>query len=227
MKNARYMVTSVCHRGCEYCISKNVKVLQDNDIVRIANLFNHVSKTYDNLELTGGEPTLDPKLTLKLLLANEYFPTVSVRTAEPKHLSMLECKIVDSINVSAHNLGDYLEKHVTEFFEFRGATKLYLAINDQQFWAGLPKHLVELGWNGLSIWQDVWSSKPKVNLNLEAPEGFSIRHLDSEECLDQFIILPNLDIMSGQEYKIKFLGNSSAKKYTNYPMPMPRLIAGM
>ena len=226
--NARYMVTSECHRGCEYCISKNVEVAQDNDITRIANLMRYVSKTHDSLELTGGEPTLDSKLTLKLLIAKEYFRIVSVRTAQPTHLSSLECKVFDHINVSAHNLNDFVNKRPEDILQFNnGYTKVHMSINNHQYYADLPKHLAEHGWNGLSIWEDVWNPKPKVYFNIEAPEGFSVRHLGTEECLDQLIILPNLDVITGQEYDRRFLGDSNAKKYTNYPIPMPRLVAGM
>ena len=225
--NARYMVTSACHRGCSYCITKNVDIEQDNDIVRIANLFNYVSKTHDSLELTGGEPTLDPKLTLKILLAKEYFPVVSVRTAEPTHLSVLECKILDHINVSGHDLNYFLNKHPEEVLNFRGETKVYLSINLNQYDDTLPKHLADYGWDGLSIWEDVWNPKPKVHFNIEAPKGFSIRHLGTEECLDKLIILPDLDVISGKEFETRFLGDSNVEKYTNYPMPMSRLVAGM
>ena len=226
--NARYMVTSECHRGCEYCISKNVKVAPDNDITRIANLMRYVSKTHDSLELTGGEPTLDPKLTLKLLIAKEYFRTVSVRTAQPMHLSPLECKVFDHINVSAHNLDDFIDKRPVDVLQFRdGHTKMHMSINDHQYYAGLPKRLARHGWDGLSIWEDVWNPKPKSDLAPHtAPEGFSVRHLSSDECLDQIIILPDLDIITGQEYDLRFLQQPEIK-HTNYPVPMPRLVAGM
>lgn len=224
--NARYMVTSECHRGCEYCISKNVKVAQDNDIVRIANLMQYVSKTYDSLELTGGEPTLDPKLTLKILLAKKYFPIVSVRTAEPKHLSALECKILDHINISGHDLDYYIDQYPRDILSFRGQAKVYLSINLNQYYDDLPKLLALHGWDGLSIWEDVWNPKPKAYFNIEVPKGFSVRHLGTNESLDQLIILPDLDIITGKEYEIRFLGEIN-EQYTNYPIPMPRLIAGM
>ena len=224
--NARYMVTSVCHRGCSYCISKNVNIKQDNDIVRIANVFNYVSKTYDSLEITGGEPTLDPKLTLKIILAKQYFPVISVRTAEPLHLDKMQCQLFDHINVSAHDLGYYLNKYPEDILQLRTNQKMHLSINVNQYSAELIQRLWNHGWDGLSIWEDVWNPKPKSDLQVDVPEGFSVRHLSSDECLDQLIILPDLDIITGREYEKRFLGETN-EQYTNYPMSMPRLVASI
>ena len=223
---ARYMITSKCNMNCSYCVAKNVKILSDNNIVKIANVMQYISKTHNRLEITGGEPTLDPKLSLKILIAKEYFSEVGMRSATPNNITSMQIDNLDVVNISGHNLRLY--EHTSPEQHLVKPITTYLSIGKHQYYPELPARLAELGWNGLTIWEDVWNPKPKSDLvdPYDIPESFSVRHLSSDECLDQLIILPDLDVITGREYEQRFLGEAN-EQYTNYPMPMPRLVAGM
>jgi hypothetical protein len=168
---------------------------------------NYVAKMEDFLELTGGEPTLDPQLTLKMLIAKSYFEEVGMRTAYPKHVTPLQWQTLDTINVSAHNLDTYLEQPASDFIE--PSVRAYLSIGLHQYSPDLPAEMYRLGWDGLSIWEDVWQNDG-LKTDIEKPEvpNFSIRHLSAAECLDQLIILPDLDLVTGRQFEERFLTHS-------------------
>ena len=59
MKTLRLLVTKECNKGCSYCCNKQY----DLDNLPIADTF----KSYDEIIITGGEPTLFPSQLLHLI----------------------------------------------------------------------------------------------------------------------------------------------------------------
>lgn len=68
MKTARLIVTLDCNRKCHYCCNTPEMLASATKINDLS-----VLKDYDEICITGGEPMLNPKRTLNILIELDYY----------------------------------------------------------------------------------------------------------------------------------------------------------
>jgi len=65
MKRARLMVTLDCERDCEYCVNKDQDIMALAKPVTLSGL--SLFADYGEIMITGGEPALVPRTTLRVI----------------------------------------------------------------------------------------------------------------------------------------------------------------
>ena len=207
----KHMLTTKCNRKCSYCITRNVSAKQELDINKVETLYlNMYAAGHKDIMLTGGEPTLAEKFFALSLLAMDVFDNVHITTQNEKifvfdGLGGLHSTIAffDSVVVSLHDKPLY-ESVMSAIHPHRDYTndipKFYAAMLDEQYYSypEIVTHLIENGWDGLTINEEQregekWSDCEWMAL---LPPDFSFRVNRRGHCMDETIILPNLEVIT-------------------------------
>jgi len=190
-KMLKHMLTTRCSRRCKYCITRNIKSDDCNHLGAIRHLYDRlVDEGHREIMLTGGEPSSATDFAFKVDLAYRCFDKVHMTTQNrlmidgtyPAH-----DKVFDSIVYSLHD--DLTDEQVGLH-----TTKVYGAILDTKWYPRLPHELKARGFAGLTINEEQREGKP-FKARLPKLRKFSIRINRVGHCMNETIILPNLQII--------------------------------
>lgn len=181
----KYMLTNKCNRKCEYCITRNIHCEEELDLEKVQKILWKLRiEGQEDIMITGGEPSLSKQFETKLLIAGLIFFRVYITTQNKK---LLKEKIdwIDAITFSLHG---------EEPIKVEVDTPVYASILDSQYYRELPRKLKELGYSGLTI-NEEQRGKETFNEEIEQIENFSIRINRRGKCMNETIILPNLQVI--------------------------------
>jgi len=184
----KHILTTRCPRQCSYCITKNVKIKEYYSLFKVSEAYSYAIEREGSksIMLTGGEPTIYKYFDEVLRIASLMFKEVYLTTANPEILNMPMPEI-SAITFSMH------DEEATRQKTFSGNT-IYAAVMDKLYTPTLPFRLKQQGFAGLTINED---QRGEFNFSGRIPkiEDFSIRVNRRGKCMDEAIILPNLELI--------------------------------
>ena len=81
MKSIRFYITEKCNARCRNCFNREERNSSQMEIDKFEELCDFFSTNgYALLKVMGGEPTLHPQFEEMMLLAQQYFPQISLFT---------------------------------------------------------------------------------------------------------------------------------------------------
>jgi len=193
----KHIITTKCPRGCEYCISKNLRVSSELSAHQAIDYWKkwleacHLEKGSD-INLTGGEPGMHPEFDDFVFNACQYFVNVNVTT------SLISLINFDYSHTTVFSLHGRIPSY--DMVVVPGCT-VYASILSNEYYVGIVDDLADLGFRGLTINEDHRGGGVKIsNLSLpKSPEGFSIKCNYEGYCVndDTPIMLPDGSIIKG------------------------------
>jgi organic radical activating enzyme len=193
----KYIITKECNRKCPYCISRNIHQEETDDLREVNKIFSELSKQYDSIMLTGGEPTLSNLFHAKLMIAFLKFKHIYITTQNPKIFIDKWARLFDAITFSLHDVNIYKFIDVNIFKLKYPNVKVYASILLHQYSANLVYDLKENGWDGLMISEEQRNEmKTDWPLTIPRTSNFSIKRNYIGHCLNDTIILPDLTIIN-------------------------------
>ena len=164
----KYILTTRCMRECSYCITKNLKAKEVYSDYKLIQAFclaaSHAG--FENIMLTGGEPTLFEYFHRVERLAFTFFDKVYLITANPEVLNTPSVYI-EAVTFSMH------DRASTKLLAESGNTT-YASILQYLYTPELPLKLKKQGFSGLTINEDQRGNTPFTE-SLPEIENFSIR----------------------------------------------------
>ena len=189
----KHMLTTRCPRRCKYCITRNIKADDCNHLGAITEVYKEmVAQGHTQIMFTGGEPTSTTDFAFKLDLAYKHFDEVHMTTQNRLMIDstyrVMNDKYFTSIVYSLHD-------GITDEQVYLRETPVYGAILADQWYPRLPYELEARGFSGLTINEEQRNGEP-FKENLPKIKGFSIRINRVGHCVNETIILPNLQIIT-------------------------------
>ena len=189
----KHMLTTRCPRRCKYCITRNIKADDCNHLGAITEVYKEmISQGHTKIMLTGGEPTSANDYAFKVDLAYKWFDEVHMTTQNRLMINstyrVMNDKYFTSIVYSMHD-------GLTNEQVCLQQTPVYGAILDSQWYPRLPHELMTRGFAGLTINEEQREGKP-FKVKLPKLKDFSIRINRIGHCMDETIILPNLQMIT-------------------------------
>lgn len=165
-------------RECSYCITKNLKVKEVYSDYKLIQAFCHAASHagFENIMLTGGEPTLSGNFHRVERLAYTFFDKVYLTTANPKVLNTPSVYL-EAVTFSMH------DEASTNYIAESGNTT-YASILQYLYTPELPLKLKRQGFAGLTINED---NRGNTSFTAKLPEikDFSIRINRKGKCMDE------------------------------------------
>lgn len=197
MLKLKHMITTVCPRGCPYCVTRNVH------IDRIETNLEKIRQTYVALQeeghfklmITGGEPLCATNFCDVVRVARSHFDGLYLTT---QNVDALKKPVVKEFVGHMFDAITFLLHDLTVLNEIKGIDMpcpVYASILDRQYHDWLPYLLYNKGFMGLTVNEDQ-RGLGRFELQLEAIPYFSQRVNRRGTCMDDIIILPNLDIIT-------------------------------
>lgn len=185
----KYAITSACPKSCEYCIMRSVDRREERNLSKVRTVL-ELWRAHDNrIMLTGGEPTISSQFSAKYLIARELFDEVYLTTANVYAFTE-NLPWFDAITFSAHNLSDV---ELIPSLSLMTQT-IYVSILAGQYRGYLPSFLHSMGFAGLTINEEQRAGEP-FNKAIPRSSGFSIKINRKGYCMDETIILPDLEVI--------------------------------
>lgn len=182
----KHILTFACPRDCSYCITKNVKEKQEQDITKVEKLYEEMRWQHQDIMLTGGEPTSAAFFDAIVDLANKYFVGVHITTQNREIFSEESCGRFDSIVYSLHDID---KRPIVN----KVGCKVYASILADQYSDALAKRLKKLGYDGMSINEEQRAGS-FFDANLPNIPDFTFKVNRRGHCMDETIIMPDLSI---------------------------------
>ena len=190
----KYMLTTKCNRRCSYCITKNVRGVDEVvDYFKILEALKPLAKEHRTIMLTGGEPTLAPQFNAAAAVCDQLFGEVHMTSQNPMVFKHGGFRWLKSLTFSLHDLRLVPDPKGI-------GVPVYASILADQFVEGLPEYLAYMDYRGLTINDDQFGDK-EFNENrltqnpLINDWWFSIKINRVGHCLDETIILPDLSVI--------------------------------
>lgn len=188
----KYMLTTKCDRNCEYCITKNVNVKDNENILEAFTLLLKMrNEGHVEIMLTGGEPTMSNKFLqvisfCKIVGFNVYVTSQNKDILDRKFAD--EINDVNAITFSLHDSWSipYVKCNID----------VYASILDEEYYLGMPLDLKKKGYKGLTINENQRNENVFDDSILPSIEDFTYKINRVGHCMDEIIILPNLEIIN-------------------------------
>ena len=194
----KHIITTDCPRRCSYCLVRDVPPA--DELVSFAALRARYLELreagYQEVMLTGGEPTLHPFYPAIVRLAWSVFDAVHLTTQNEGVLAgrnVWSDTLLTSVVFSIHDhsvLRRLLDSVASLPF------RVYASVMASSYYSSLPAQLALCGFNGLSINEDARGTEVFDESRIPSTCGeFSIRVNRRGRCLDDtLILLPDLTI---------------------------------
>lgn len=193
----KYMITTECSRSCSYCITKNVKRIENTSradwVVKFWKLW--ITNKVREIMITGGEPTLSMQFEEKLNYLKFVGFELHMTTQNPLALTGKYDEYLTSITFSRHGV------NLLNLPRVKSRVPVYLAvIADFEWYKNLPRDAKLSGFSGLSINEEQRNGKT-FNEKLPAV-GLSYKINRKGHCVDnELILLPDLELKTSfREY---------------------------
>jgi len=191
----KHMLTTDCPRRCEYCITKNVHSHQVTELERVERVYaGLVQAGYHELMLTGGEPTRAEKFNQIVQMASTLFDRVEITTQNPGILDSQIANLFDAIVFSLHD-----DRTADRIDPAKVSCPVYAAVLADKWNEEDMFMLKDRGFAGITINEEQRGTGiPLKDLPLKKYklERFSIKLNHKGTCLDETIIMPNLDVIT-------------------------------
>lgn len=191
----KHMLTHRCNRGCGYCITKHViteELWSPDDVVPVYNQM--ALEGWQKIMLTGGEPTMARKYESRVELARQFFDKLFM-TTQAAHVLTSEFheEMYDAITFSIHS------RKLSPSIMVDINIPVYASVIHFQASQELADALARQGFSGMTINVEQREGNKKALTEIFAPEGypdFSIRVNVLGKCMQDCIVLPNLEVVN-------------------------------
>jgi MoaA/NifB/PqqE/SkfB family radical SAM enzyme len=130
--NLSIILPGNCNAKCDFCFWENVKV-DSNYLTTVKQHLDKLPSQFNQLSLTGGEPTLSPMFVsiLKLIDKSKYNKVILTTNGSNilKHVKNIE-NIVDHVNISRHHYTDSINNDVFKTNTIPDKNSLISIINE-------------------------------------------------------------------------------------------------
>jgi len=186
----KHIFTTICPRRCDYCITRNLKVPRRCDLDAVEHTYAALaSKGFDEIMITGGEPTAAWHWVTISQMAGVFFERVHLTTAN--HLALRQSSLFDSVTLSLHG-------RPAPPVGVGISCPVYAAVMAREYNPRLPAKLEGLGYSGLLIAEDQRGEDgftlqhSHVVVSPGVSQDFTFKLNTRGVCMDVQILMPDL-----------------------------------
>ena len=184
----KFMLTTICNRDCPYCITKNVVSKEEMDMKKVRQVLSSLRNKHSSIMITGGEPTMANLFKEKVLCAKKIFDEVYLTS---QNIYVLKnTPLMDNFKAITFSLHD-----LKTIPKVENDVPVYASILDYQYHKDLSAKLRKLGYKGLTI-NENQRHKKAFTEKIPKLKNFSILINRVGKCLDEDIVLPNLEVIN-------------------------------
>lgn len=202
----KHMLTAECPLACPECITRNVKIEQDADVVRVGDAYLRMQDDgFTDIMITGGEPLAARNWREICWMASNKMGglfNAHITTSQFRLLGMASLAWLDGMPKYAANM--FVD--VTISLHGRLAVPVpvhvdvpvYAAIMLHEYNPRLPAKLAALGYSGLSINEDQRGEpggECGIIVTPRVPPNFTFKVNRAGACMDRPIMLPDLTVV--------------------------------